>query len=242
MAGFDKAARLSSEYDAVFKLLDAHGAASFKPFDVDASNRGQLAQELASYHRGGLVTLNKPHDELEESGSDAVVATSRTHAKAMKKSWEACDGVEKELKGIVGELDNLLNKHRFVTEKTRTLREACESLKAEKAALEQYHEQLTSHTQHFAQLEAATAMANKPPHAQQSSGPSKDFVESLRQIEAAVVYFEQHPEIANVEGHVSLLRNAVLRSLTGMRDSIVQELKNATKVVLPTLLLPPSRQ
>lgn len=131
---------------------------------------------------------------MSESGSD-VIAASRAHASNAKASSEACDSVEGELKGVVKELNTLLGKHKFVTEKTRTLREACESLVAEKEALLEYHEQLRSHTQHFQQLEAATALANRPAHSQSVQAPTIEFLESLAKIEAAVLYFEAHPEI-----------------------------------------------
>jgi len=166
MAGWDAKAKLGPEFNAAFDYLNKHGSAPFQPFDVAKPPRGQLASELSKFHREGLLVKTAP---TLAGASNAVIIASRAHASTVKDSWDACEAIEVQLKGIVTELDSLLGKHKFVTEKTKTLREACEHLKAEKAALEKYYEQLQSHTQHFQQLEAATAMANKPQHAQSNS-------------------------------------------------------------------------
>ena len=61
--------------------------------------------------------------------------------------------VENRLGSIVAELNQMLGKQQFVTEKTRKLREACETLVMEQEQLVDYLEQLDLHLQHFEQLE-----------------------------------------------------------------------------------------
>jgi len=226
---WDAKCKLGDIHNAAFEFLLEHSSSKFSTFEIEAPPRGQLASELAAFHRAGLLAKNtsvKPSQETD------VVAASRAHMANAKESWEACNEVETKLKEVVTELNTLLDKHRFVTEKTRTMREACETLVAEKQALVEYHQQLCEHTQHFAQLETATALVNKPNHARASNSMTEGQLQtSLANIEAAVIYFEGHPDVKDVEAHLSMLRNAVMRSVTALRDSIVSQFQTATKKV-----------
>ncbi|KAK9697401.1 hypothetical protein RND81_08G036100 [Saponaria officinalis] len=177
-----------------------------------------------------LVNTNqfyKWFTDLEAAMKSETEEKYRHYVDTLTQRIQTCDLILRQVDDTLELFNELQLQHQAVATKTKTLRDACDSLLMEKQRLIEFADALRSKLNYFDELENIAKSFYSP----SMSVGNRDFLPLLKRLDECITYVESNPQYAESSVYLVKFRQLQSRALSMMRAYVHSVLKNASSQV-----------
>ncbi|KAH9619484.1 hypothetical protein KSS87_019429 [Heliosperma pusillum] len=183
---------------------------------LSVDTQDSVADHSSAAIEAVLVNTNqfyKWFTDLEAAMKSETEEKYRHYVDTLTQRIQTCDVILRQVDDTLELFNELQLQHQAVATKTKTLRDACDSLLMEKQRLIEFADALRSKLNYFDELENIATSFYSP----SMSVGNQDFLPRLKQLDECITYVESNPQYA--ESSVYLVKFRQLQVHEAIRNS-----------------------
>jgi len=229
-------------YDSVKSPLDARFSESFlniNPLELKNENNDsnqdlslQLSMEEPIETTQQFFSWFSKIEEDMEKGQEDIY---RQFLNTLKIYQETCDLILKEIDNTTNLLDKLDTNYQFVENKTKTLKQACESLVEEQNHLSDLANALNKKLLYFTEVDSISQLFNEN---DENLCLKQQFIPALNKLDKCLDFLKTNSDFKDVDMHIMRYRHCLSKGMSIIKTYFVNEMMNVLidvrKEILPT--------
>lgn len=229
-----KLAPLSDSQKVVVMELSA--VASQRPLPEGLSSRHEKLQPVSAPNIDSRMLNIKNTQDLfawfDEMDSEMLTdqdGVYNDYSSHLKLYCKQCEQMLNQLSTALDALEDMTDKHQFVSLKTQSLHDACEKLVEEQNELTHIAEGISNRLAYFSELEQLGQKLNSS----SMSLSTETFPVLLARLDECIAFIECHPHYKESPVYLARYRQQLSRALASVKQQVTQTLKSTTFSVLP---------
>jgi len=175
--------------------------------------------------------FSKIEEDMEKGQEDIY----RHFLNTLKIYKETCDLILTEIDDTTNLLDKLDSNYQFVENKTKTLKQACESLVAEQNHLYDVANALNKKLSYFTEVDSISQLFNSNDN---DLCLKQQFIPALKKLDKCLEFLKNNSDFKDVDMHIMRYRHCLAKGMSIIKTYFVNEMMNVLidvrKEILPT--------
>ncbi|KAG4108133.1 Sec34-domain-containing protein [Neocallimastix lanati (nom. inval.)] len=175
--------------------------------------------------------FSKIEEDMEKGQEDIY----RQFLNTLKIYQETCDLILAEIDNTTNLLDKLDSNYQFVENKTKTLKQACESLVEEQNHLSDVANALNKKLSYFTEVDSISQLFNQN---DENLCLKQQFIPALKKLDKCLDFLKNNSDFKDVDMHIMRYRHCLSKGMSIIKTYFVNEMMNVLidvrKEILPT--------